>query len=143
MRKASQEEVRRHSEGQKRQPEGQVMPVSFGRLLGRRGRACLVVALAVGATGVSAAPALGEATAEWHITMTHANPFGAEAELCPSKTAEPTANPPCGVDPLTEEGALGTGQSFAKESGQNVYKITVQNVGTVAAGKISHSGETL
>jgi hypothetical protein len=117
------------------------MRAALQRLAGRRGRFLLLVALAVGVTAAYAAPAL--AAAKWQITMTHANAYGQEAsEGCHTGKPEPEAEPPCGVDPLTEltgdEGAGGNGETFARESAWNAYTITITNTGeTTSAGKVT------
>jgi hypothetical protein len=77
--------------------------------VGRAGpcrRCLLVAAVAVGAMGASAAPAL--AAAQWGITMTHANGYGTGG----------------GSDPYAR-----SGKTFARESAGNTYKITVTNMG--------------
>src|SRR5271170_2311837 len=91
------------------------------RLAGWRSRSVLVAAVVAGGVGALAAPAL--AAPKWEITMTHANPFGAQASSCPGGKPEPEATPPCGIDPLTEargdEGEGGEGKTFARESSGN------------------------
>ena len=107
------------------------------RLAGRRRFAVGVATLALGALGVSAAPAL--ASPVWQITMAHANPYGAQASACPE--GKPQTSPPCGINPLTEaegeEGAGGNGETLARESGFNAYTITVTNTGSASTGKVT------
>jgi hypothetical protein len=95
------------------------------RLFRHRVSGAVLTLLAFAVSGVFAAPAL--AAPELGITMTHSNPYGAQASLCPSHKAEPTAAEPCGVNPFTEKEAGDTGESFARESGFNAYTITVSN----------------
>jgi hypothetical protein len=84
----------------------------------------MVVAIgAVFVLGVAVAPAL--AAPQWGIEMTRANAYGLQAGACPggreiSVPGEPEKD--CGVDPFT-----GSGTSFDRGSGDNVYTITVQN----------------
>jgi hypothetical protein len=98
------------------------MDAAIARVPGRRRRFLLAAALAVGATGVFAPPAL--AAAKWGIAMTHANPFGLQAASCPGGHESLPGEPDCGVDPFS-----GSGKSFARESGFNAYTITVKNTG--------------
>jgi Domain of unknown function DUF11 len=111
------------------------------RLTGWRLRSLAVAALALGAAGASAAPAL--AAPAWTITMTHANPYGAQASKCPTGKVEPEV--PCGIDPFTEakgdEGEGGNGETFARESGWNSYTIRVENTGTEPTGEVTVSDE--
>src|ERR1700730_16931629 len=140
MRIAGQEEVRRRSEDQEegeaqgQRPEAHMTLAGSQRLAGRRICRLLLVALAAGATGGAAPRALASPT-KWRITMTHANAFGQQASSCPGGKA--ATEPPCGIDPLTEgkgdEGEGGNGETFARESGWNEYKITVKNVGQTSA----------
>jgi len=109
-------------------------------LSGRRGRSLLLAALALGAAGVFAAPAL--AAPEFGITMTHLNAYGVQAHLCRQGKVElpgePGVTEPCGINPLTEEKGdkaegepgFGKGETFARESGGNTYTITVKNTGS-------------
>jgi uncharacterized repeat protein (TIGR01451 family) len=76
---------------------------------------------------VWAAPAL--AAGEWGITVEEHNGYGAQESLCPSKAAEPNAEPPCGVDPYTL-----SGETFARESAENTYTIKVANKGSEQIG---------
>src|SRR5207244_650616 len=82
VRIAGQEEVREQGQGKEYPPreeypsEGQVTPAA-NRHAGRRGRALLVAALAVGATWLSVPPAL--AAPSWSVKMAHANPYGQHA----------------------------------------------------------------
>jgi hypothetical protein len=99
-------------------------------LHGRRPRALALLAFALALTafsGWAAGPALGAGRAQWQLTMSHVNPFGANG----------------GVNPLTETTPGANGQGFARESGANRYRIGVKNAGTEAAGASSHVGETL
>lgn len=116
------------------------MTLAAKRLAGRRGHALLIAALAVGATWVSAPSAL--AAPEWSVKMAHANPYGQQASQCiPNHEVEPSATPPCGINPFTEatgdEGEGGRGETFARESGYNTYTITVKNAGSTSAGKVT------
>src|ERR1700732_518007 len=106
------------------------------RLAGRCARPLVLTALAVGAMGVGAAPALAATPPKWGITMEHHNAYGSQAGLCPSGHAEPRTEDqmkggkePCGVDPLTEHEAGDKGETFARESGWNQYTIKVTNIG--------------
>src|SRR5205823_2523694 len=103
--------------------------VAPDRLTGWLCRCVVVTAVTVAVAGVLPAPAL--ALPKWHITMTHANPYGVQASECPGGKPDPKV--PCGINPLTEadgeEGAGGNGETFARESGFNTYKITVENAG--------------
>jgi hypothetical protein len=85
---------------------------------------CAVVAIcAVFALSIAAAPAL--AAPEWGIEMTHANAYGLQASECPTHKEESFPGEPekdCGVDPFT-----GSGTTFGRESGSNIYSITVTN----------------
>src|ERR1700682_3539043 len=78
---AGREEVRRQSQGQKGRPEGQMMLTGLARLAGQRGRWLVAAAVAMGAPGLFATPAL--AAPEWGITMKHENPFGAKGGVDP------------------------------------------------------------
>jgi uncharacterized repeat protein (TIGR01451 family) len=98
----------------------------------RRCRVLLAV-LAVGAAGLSAVPAAA-ALVPLHMTMTHFNPYGAQASQCPTTVAEPLAGEPCGVNPYTEKEAGDKGETFARNSGGNTYTITVENLGEEATG---------
>ena len=106
-----------------------------------QGRGLLVGVLAIGALAVSGAPAL--AAPGWGITMEDHNAYGLQSAQCKSKGPEPTAKPPCGVDPLTEAELGDTGMTFARESGDNAYAIKVENKGPGAAGSPYQAGETL
>jgi hypothetical protein len=75
----------------------------------------------------TAGPALGAGTAQWQLTMSHVNRFGLGG----------------GVNPLTETAPGANGEGFAKESGANLYRIVVKNVGSETAGASYHVGETL
>jgi uncharacterized repeat protein (TIGR01451 family) len=98
----------------------------------RRARGVLVAALVGVAAGVSAAPALA-VPLKWTITMEHRNPYGLREGECPSKKAEPTAIPPCGVEPH-----ILSGTSFVRESGENRYTIKLTNPGaTVPAETVN------
>jgi uncharacterized repeat protein (TIGR01451 family) len=92
--------------------------------------ALLLAALAFAVAGLSAPSALATPPASWEITMKHLNLFGAQASQCePSHHAEPTAEEPCGVDPLFETQPTDKGEEFARES-LDQYILTVKNVGS-------------
>ena len=97
------------------------MLATFERLRGRCGLGLLVAAVAAGSAGLLAAPAVAAPTpAKWAITMEHHNPYGAQG----------------GFDPFTEKEG-DQGETFARESGWNTYKIKVTNVGqTTSAGTV-------
>jgi hypothetical protein len=101
------------------------------RLAGRRVRCLLVAALAAGAVGLSADPAL--AVAKWGVTTEYHNPYGAPEQVasCPGGV-ESLAGEPCGVDPFS-----GSGKSFARESGWNTYTIKVKNDGEESVGPVT------
>jgi len=91
------------------------------------GVALVIVVASLGATPAFAAP-------EWGITMTHANAYGQQVSECPGGTAKyvpGAAEEDCGVDPFT-----GSGTSFDRGSGGNVYVISVSNTApkTIQAG---------
>jgi hypothetical protein len=111
VRIAGEEEVRQQSESedQERSPEGQVMRATIGTAAGRRRRS-LAAAIAVVALGATAGPAVGVEPPQWHITMEHHNPYGAQG----------------GFDPFTEKEG-DKGETFARESGYNAYTIKVEN----------------
>src|ERR1700694_5035397 len=88
------------------------------------------------ALALPAASALGASPAKWGVTMTHFNPYGAAAKECEHHIEEPLVEPPCGVDPFSL-----SGESFARESGYNTYKITVENTGGEVAGSAHKVGD--
>ena len=111
---------------------------SIQELLAQRAKVVVVLGLLLGTLSWCAPTAVAAGTPEWQLTMTHLNPFGAEREQCKSHHAEPLAEPPCGIDPLTEHGSEAKGETFARESGYNHYTLTVKNVGTAnSAGTIT------
>ena len=112
-------------QGQEEHAEGQVMLRMVKTLPASSGRYLLAAVLAVCAMGLFAGEAAAATTLG--ITMTHANAYGDQAKECPSGHAEPLAETPCGVDPLTETEASDKGENFARESGSNSYTITVTN----------------
>ena len=66
-----------------------------------RGLALAIAVLGLGASGTAPAHAAGPPA--WKVTMTHANPYGAQSEECPSKKPEVNGpEGPCGINPLTE-----------------------------------------
>ena len=111
------------------------MLTAIQRLAGWRGRCLLFAAFAVSATGGFPTSALAASPTKWAVTMTHANAYGQQAGACPGGKAQ--TEPPCGIDPLTEgkgdEGEGGKGETFARESGWNEYKITVTNTGETSS----------
>ena len=86
------------------------MATLYANLVSRRGRCLLAATVTVGAMGLSVAPAL--ANVAWHITMTHANPYGRLGAKDPYTANEGT---------------------FARESSANEYTVTVKNEGTEAS----------
>ena len=87
------------------------MHLAIDRLSTRRGRdAALMLTAALVAILVGAAPALADV--RWHITMTHANPYGRLGAR----------------DPYTI-----SAKTFARESTGDTYTITVRNEGTEAS----------
>jgi hypothetical protein len=130
-----QEEVRQPSQG-KAHAEAQMMrhaiPTTCGSLAGWRARCLLLAAVVIGAMAASTATAFG--APELAITMTRFNPFGAQASECHSGNPEPEAQPPCGINPLTEakgeEGEGGEGKTFARESGGDTYTLKITNDGS-------------
>jgi len=91
------------------------MLAAFQRRAGWRGRGLLVAAVAIGALGLSGAPAL--ANPVLGLTLTHTNPYGTQG----------------GVDPYTASST-----SFDRDSGFNAYTITLTNTGNAAtSGAIS------
>ena len=101
-------------------------------------RYLLAALAAVCAMGLFAGKAAALTPPTLGITMTHLNAYGAEASECGPEgalkkgKAEPLAEPACGVDPLTETEASDKGETFARESGSNIYTITVTNHGEEA-----------
>jgi hypothetical protein len=63
--------------------------------------------------------------------MSHVNAYGAQAASCPGGHESLPGEPVCGVDPYT-----GSGTTFSRESGFNMYSIKVKNTAsaTLAAG---------
>src|SRR5262249_6355128 len=62
---------------------------------------------------------------------------------CKNGQPQPTEEPPCGVNPLTETTPGANGEGFARESGKNRYTIRVKNAGGETAGASYRVGETL
>jgi hypothetical protein len=96
---------------------------------GARVRLLALPALLLAFLALTAAPAL--AAPSWGIEMTHENAYGAQAASCPGGHESLPGEPDCGVDPYT-----GSGTTFSRESGFNMYSIKVKNTAsaTLAAG---------
>jgi uncharacterized repeat protein (TIGR01451 family) len=80
----------------------------------RRASAAAAAAVVMALSGVCAAPAF--AAPQWELKMSHANAYGAQK----------------GLDPFT-----GSGETFARESGQNTYTLTVSNPGPTTSGPVT------
>src|SRR5271165_5905818 len=119
MRSAGAQEVWAESQGeeeprespQERQ-EGEMMLRALIGLAGPRRPRLLLAFVSVAAMAAFAAPS-SLAAGKWHITMSHHNPYGAQG----------------GVDLNT-----GSGETFARESGFNLYAINVENAGAEPTG---------
>ncbi len=108
-----------------------------GEVIQVKTRLPVIAIAAVFALLVLSAPAL--AAPELNIAMAHANAYGLQAGECPTGKEESFPDEPerdCGVNPFT-----GSGTTFTRESGFNMYMITVRNTAPNTSGPAA--GDTL
>ncbi len=105
-------------------------------LAGDRGRRLLLAAVAIASAGLFAVPTAGAAVPALGITMTHLNAYGSQCGGEKGTELKKAEEEKC-VDPFT-----GSPKTFAQESGENRYFITVANEhrGSKGGRNRSHGG---